>query len=113
MNLRNPDEIKRGLVEAIEEAAWVVEGGDAHDLLDAVDKAHASMADALSYIQQLERERDQAVKDLARAKDCINCKHASECKTGAHDCYHCHEKECPCLTCQYEWRGVQKEEDHE
>ena len=52
--MKKPDEIKKGLVEAIEEASWVVEGGDAHDLVDAVEKAHASMADALAYIQQLE-----------------------------------------------------------
>lgn len=52
--MKTPEEIKKGLVEAIEEASWVVEGGDAHDLIDAVEKAHASMADALAYIQQLE-----------------------------------------------------------
>ena len=57
--MKRPEEIKKGLIEAIEEASWVVEGGDAHDLMDAVNKAHASMADALAYIQQLEmREWD-------------------------------------------------------
>ena len=54
--MKTAEEIKKGLVEAIEEASWVVEGGDAHDLIDAVDKAHASMADALAYIQQLEAQ---------------------------------------------------------
>lgn len=51
---KTPDEIKKGIVEAIEEVSWVVEGGDAHDLQDACDKAHASMADALALIEQLE-----------------------------------------------------------
>lgn len=54
--MKKPEEIKKGLVEAIEEASWVVEGGDAHDLIDAVENAHASMADALSLIQQLESQ---------------------------------------------------------
>lgn len=47
--MKTPKEIKKGLIEAIEEASWVVEGGDAHDLMDAVYKAHASMADALAW----------------------------------------------------------------
>lgn len=54
--MKNPDEIKRGLVEAIEEVSWVTEGGDAHDLIDTCEKAHASMADALAYIRQLESQ---------------------------------------------------------
>ena len=65
--MKTAEEIKKGLVEAIEEASWVVEGGDAHDLIDAVDKAHASMADALAYIQQLERSYDvhrQIIEEL-------------------------------------------------
>lgn len=72
--MKTPEEIKKELVEAIEEASWVVEGGDAHDLIDAVEKAHASMADTLAYIQQLEMlakqneqirwERDVAIDQL-------------------------------------------------
>ena len=60
MPMKSADEIKKGLVETIEECAWVVEGGDAHDLQDACDKAHASMADALALIQQLEAEISDA-----------------------------------------------------
>lgn len=52
--MKTSEEIKMGLIDAIEEASWVVEGGDAHDLIDAVEKAHASMADALAYIRELE-----------------------------------------------------------
>lgn len=65
--MKKPEEIKKGLVEAIDEANWVVEGGDAHDLIDAVEKAHASMADALAYIRQLERSYDvyrQIIEEL-------------------------------------------------
>ena len=54
--MKKPEEIKKGLVEAIEEASWAVERGDAHDLIDAVDNTLASMANALAYIQQLEAQ---------------------------------------------------------
>lgn len=37
------------------------------------------------------------------------CKHSANCKIGGFDCYHCNDKICPCLTCQYEWRGVKEE----
>ena len=67
--MKTAEEIKKGLVEVIEEASWVVEGGDAHDLIDVVDKAHASMADALAYIQQLEREN----KDLLEERELNDC----------------------------------------
>lgn len=63
--MKTPDEIKKGIVEAIDEVSWVVEGGDAHDLQDACDKAHASMADALALIDQLEREK----KDLLEERE--------------------------------------------
>lgn len=52
--MKTPDEIKKGLIDASEEARWVVESGDAHDLIDAVENAHVSMTDALAYIEQLE-----------------------------------------------------------
>ena len=55
-------------------------------------------------------ERDAAVADLAHAKDCDTCKYDDACLTGKKDCFGCREKSCPCMTCQYEWRGVQKEE---
>lgn len=56
--MKTPDEIKKGIVEAIDEVSWVVEGGYAHDLQDACDKANASMADALAYIEQLETDNE-------------------------------------------------------
>ena len=101
--MKSPEEIKKGLVEAIEETAWVVEGGDAHDLQDACDMAHASMADALALIQQLEAERDAAVRDC-----------------GCFPCQTCEEREngdlCPMCEIRggyrsfHQWRGVRQEE---
>lgn len=59
INGRTPEEIKQGLIDAIEEASWVTEGGDAHDLIDAVEIAHEKMAHALAYIQRLEAQVPQ------------------------------------------------------
>ena len=67
--MKKPEEIKKGLVEAIEEASWVVEGGDAHDLIDAVENAHASMADALALIQQLEAQVPRWISAKTPPKD--------------------------------------------
>lgn len=54
--MKTPDEIKSELVETIKDANIVIEYGDAHDLMDAVEQGHAVMADALAYIQQLENQ---------------------------------------------------------
>lgn len=54
--MKTPDEIKRDMIECMEDASCVVEYGDAHDLIDAVEKAHATMADGLSLIRRLERD---------------------------------------------------------
>ena len=61
-------------------------------------------------VAKLQAERDAAVADLEHVKDCDSCKYDDACFTGKKDCFGCHEKRCPCLTCQYEWRGVTKEE---
>ena len=68
--------IKQNLINAIEECAWVVEGGDAHDLIDAAEQAHAAMVEALSCIKYLECVRDR----LSRGVDfqCATCKHLKE-----------------------------------
>lgn len=110
--MKTPDEIKKGLVEAIEETAWVVEGGDAHDLQDVCDMAHASMADALAYIQQIEAERDAAVKDIVHT--CATCKHYFYNKADGSDCeYDCMDgpEGCHNGNTRWEWCGVQKEKD--
>jgi hypothetical protein len=70
----------------------------------------AQNAELLEKVEQLQAERDAAVADLAHVKDCDTCKYDNACLTGKKDCFVCHEKSCPCLTCKYEWRGVQKEE---
>ena len=54
-------------------------------------------ADALAYIQQLERERDALLKDLKATDPCDNCKHCGD------NCKDCEEDE------HWEWRGVKEE----
>lgn len=110
INGRTPEEIKRGLVDAIEEASWVVEGGDAHDLIDAVEKAHASMADALAYIQQLEHERDAAVEQLRRGyRECTSCKFSEDTPENNKVCGECRVTD-DLLYSNWQWRGVQEVE---
>lgn len=58
--MKTPVEIKTQIDEVMDEASWAMGGGDAHDLLEALDKTYASLADALTLIQQLETERDAA-----------------------------------------------------
>ena len=54
--LKTNEEIKKEISEAMEELSWVVEGGDAHDLQDTCDKAHACLADTLALIERLESD---------------------------------------------------------
>ncbi len=111
--MKTHDEIKKGLVEAIEEASWVVEGGDAHDLIDAVELAHVSMADALALIQQLERERDAAVEELKKF-NCASCIH-EELQADEEPCARCNrnwicEISKDLRKSHWQWRGVQEVE---
>ena len=107
--MKTPDEIKKGLVEAMEETSWVVEGGDAHDLQDACDMAHASMADGLAYIKQLEQENKLLLDYLKFYGRCENCKHVDRVIKEADGtrlcpedltCHRC-EMACPCAGCNY------------
>lgn len=108
MLAKTPDEIKKKLVEAIAETFWAAKDGDAHDLLDACDMSHESMSDALAYIQQLEAERDAAVKDIEFDGACDACKHIEKDagEPPCNRCFHVNKGQ----DSYFEWRGVQKEE---
>ena len=76
-------------------------------------------ADALAYIQQLERERDAAVEQLKAVDvnsyfECAHCKHEELCNSPVWPCNGCDNEECPCYTCSdgsnWRWRGVQHED---
>lgn len=74
-------------------------------------------------IQQLEAERDAAVKDIKEAHDsfcgCVTCKNY-RVNADCHEppstfCPNCSHDDCPCKGCSsklenWQWRGVQKEE---
>lgn len=69
---RITENVRQRLMEAVEECDRVLDEGDAHDLMDAVDLARGSMlaaqelilslqAGALDYIKWLEAENEQRV----------------------------------------------------
>lgn len=119
---RTPDEIKKGLEEEIP-VHYHIDGEPRltprllmdmqwlhKDALALIRQLEDHLREATKKVKQLEAERDAAVADLAYVKDCDTCKYDNACLTGKKDCFGCHAKSCPCLICQYEWRGVQKEE---
>ncbi len=111
--MRTPEEVKDGIVKAIETASWVVEGGDAHDLLDAVEQLHATCTDALALIRQLERERDAAIADVKSlcstnyfsGNFCEYCKHNEPDGQCHHHCIPYSSE------WGWEWRGVKEVEE--
>ena len=65
--LKTNEDIKKEISETMDELSWVVEGGDAHDLQDACDKAHATFADTICLIQRLESDATfyKAISELS------------------------------------------------
>lgn len=59
--MKTPDEIKKDIIDCLEEAIEVGNTGDAHDLLAFSDKAYVCIVTARAYIRQL--EADNASKD--------------------------------------------------
>ena len=104
------EKIKQNLTDAIEECAWVVEGGDAHDLIDAVEQAHAAMAKALACIQYSERIQYRLSKGINL--QCAICKYLREGVFVEADTNRkISNFECTNLSCkgndQWEWCGIQ------
>ena len=111
--LKTPDEIKMNeenaflLREAAKSACagyydHLSAGGKGDPAEERWIEALTAGADALSYIQQLERERDAAVADLRVDRHCRTCKNSG-----------CYPSDQPCRSCgiagkNYEWRGVKE-----
>jgi hypothetical protein len=130
--MKTPDEIKKDIIDCLEEAIEVGNTGDAHDLLAFSDKAYVCIVTARAYIHDLEtdksrlndtirsltellnaaheetekvkRERDAAVASISEYRFCGDCKHIDVSKADE-----------PCRTClndetdskgEWEWRGV-------
>ena len=99
INGRTPDEIKKGLA-CSEKRYCIYESCPYYSIDDLFECLEKSREDALAYIQQLERERDAAVEDLAENRRCETCKHYSP----GYFCMGCRRGD------KWEWRGVQEVE---
>ena len=105
--MKTPDEIKKGLkccaYETCNGCPYAEDGC----------ATNREMIDALEYIQQLERERDAAVKQLQTAsRPCNSCKYGDEIVENDTVC-----KECKIVMRNgvlyydhWQWRGVQEVE---
>lgn len=109
--MKTPDEIKKGLecciVGECSKCPYMQECDDHLDKGGDMVPADVVLADVLSLIQQLERERDQykrerdaALADLAENRRCETCKYY----TPGYFCIGCRNGD------QWEWRGVQEVE---
>lgn len=101
--MKSPDEIKKGLVCCVDENAICL-GNCVHADNDEVvfpDCIRLLMIDAIGLIEQLEAERDAAVREFAGG-NCTQCKWL-----------YSESKDSPCLKCydneHWQWRGVTKE----
>ena len=99
------EKIKQNLIDAIEECAWVVEGGDAHDLIDAAEQAHAAMAKALACIQYFERIQYRLSNGIDL--ECATCKHLEEGTIVKFWCENPICEEVGGKGSQWEWCGIQ------
>ena len=118
-----PDEIKKGLeCCAVHDCKGCGYNCGASTCIDSllkdisafIQQLEDHLREATKKIHQLEAERD-ALKDEV-AGECETCKHNDACQEDGY-CMWCDNKESdktPCCNCIYgcnwEWRGVQKEE---
>lgn len=103
--MKSPDEIKKGLeccqtsmttkYKVCSKCGYFDDGYECENVL---------REDALAYIQQLERERDAAVKELEVYKFCTACKHDNDNldKNNNSPCFGCSSKS------NWQWRGAQE-----
>lgn len=121
--MKNPDKIKKGLERCANSGMCYCPGMCDKCPYDAQgDKCIRTLgAEALTYIQQLEAERDAAIADIRLAYEsyvgrCETCKHVErqvDCDE-PEGCGLCRVEDCLCRSCgeddcNWEWRGVQKE----
>lgn len=119
---KKPDEIKKGLECCKEDECFgerencpytadpkLCAGVMCADALALVQQLEAQNAELLKKIEQLQAERDAAVKDLHYAVNhplsagtCFACAHSDDCYSGG-DCDAVEND-------RWEWRGVQKED---
>lgn len=132
--MKTPEEIKKDIIDCLEEAIEVGNTGDAHDLLAFSDKAYICIVTARAYIHDLEtdksrlndtirslterlnaaheetekvkRERDAAVDALGKSHPCDSCIHF-DCQWDEPPCSSCfHSDPVDNFTSNFEWCGV-------
>lgn len=117
--MRTPEEIKKGLECCSKNDPYPCSGCpyERDELIADAWRCNLN-ADALSYIQQLEHERNALVRDLCNAdqNNCEFCKHRRDavaeemCEDSDYMCGDCERDDCPCKMCaggsNWEWRGV-------
>ena len=101
--MKTPEEIKKGL-EVCGKQAECRQCGYFHSHPVDENCVEILLADALAYIQQIERERDAAVEqlkavDVSSYFECAHCKHEELCDSPVWPCNDCDNEECPCHTC--------------
>lgn len=105
--MKTPDEIKRRLASAI---PFHLHPGDPEPRLTPrkLLELEERMADALSYIQQLEAERDAAVRTLRDAWTCDGCIHEREplISDSCITCCRCSPNDPEGKSDHWKWRGV-------
>lgn len=106
--MKTPDEIKKGLkyaetnclyVECCEDICPYNKDCDVSDPDRMTEIPRAIVADALSYIQQLERERDALAALYKPHGTCGSCKH-----NGSKLCDNCTNKDS-----HWEWAGIKED----
>lgn len=104
---KTPDKIKKGL-ECCSSEVMFCAPEDPRCSYDCGDEVciYNLMRDALAYIQQLEVERDAYRDGLKFELGCYVCKHyVDDPDYDSNECMSCGKNRC-----NFEWRGVQKEE---
>ena len=106
--MKTPDEVKKGLETCSTKDAKCQDCpyydekctyGITSDSLAYIQQIEAQNAELFEKIEQLERERDAAVNDLATIHKCAPCKHRSGNDYISNNCFGCVN------FCNFEWRG--------
>lgn len=99
--MATPDEIKKGL-ECCYSPVEPMQRCEACPYYGSIVCKMRLHTDALAYIQQLEHERDAAVKDISMGSRCTACrkffKNDGDCSGGVY-----------CVPLRFEWRGVKED----
>lgn len=114
---KQPDEIKKGLGWCSRDTTLCAEACPYYgSLSNGVECASELQADALAYIQQLEREKEALLTALKCTDlECEHCKHCNSmenvCKCDCSDC-ELDADNCPCNECRknshWEWAGIKE-----